>query len=558
MAQYDFCPKCGAITKDGECQTCGHKIPGYEKPQENNTANSEQQKPSLPSGQWMEERNKFEEAGNQYYQQPATAASQPQNPQPQTYVQQAQQTYTQPQQAYTQPLQQTYTQPQQAQQPQQAYSYGGQLNTNQNYSQSTYGQAQNAYGQQQANPYGQQGYGQARNVFGQQTYGQTQNAYGQQTYGQAQNAYGQQMTSNQAAYAQQYYNPNQYGQVQPKSTKSSGKVALIVGVVLAIFALCIFIIVAVYSNTKNKIQSVTNSTSSYSSTMPGIININPTDPNNPAGIIPNTTTEELYGNLTYPLADVIIDNQDVVAENDWEVLENHEYTGDPEAYEFETYVDTSVRYTVEEDSWEYDNMTGDYDTATTIFPHGVVALANYFRLSNTGLANEDEINRMIYEKSAEAAELGENSLDYVAAGSFAYSTCDTYITFMDDEVISFMFYTTAKVVYDFGEDTESSIVANIRLSCLNIDLTDGSIIKASETFDFGGDFYKTFMDKCLSQNGSPVDYFSDDELSAVLQDDDQVIWGYTPLGLEVGVNRPEDSGWSTCTFMDYSDFLKVY
>lgn len=29
VGQYDFCPKCGALVRDGICQSCGYQIPGY-------------------------------------------------------------------------------------------------------------------------------------------------------------------------------------------------------------------------------------------------------------------------------------------------------------------------------------------------------------------------------------------------------------------------------------------------------------------------------------------------------------------------------------------------
>ena len=94
--------------------------------------------------------------------------------------------------------------------------YGADMNAQQAdpYAQQTdpYAQQTDPYAQQQADPYGQQAYGQ-QDPYGQQAYGQQADPYGQQAYGQQADPYGQQAYGQQAdPYGQQTYGQDAYGQ----------------------------------------------------------------------------------------------------------------------------------------------------------------------------------------------------------------------------------------------------------------------------------------------------------------------------------------------------------
>ena len=82
--------------------------------------------------------------------------------------------------------------------------YGADMNAQQA---DPYAQQTDPYVQQQADPYGQQAYGQQADPYGQQAYGQQADPYGQQAYGQQADPYGQQ-TYGQDAYGQDAYNNN--------------------------------------------------------------------------------------------------------------------------------------------------------------------------------------------------------------------------------------------------------------------------------------------------------------------------------------------------------------
>ena len=62
VGQYDFCPQCGALARDGVCQSCGHQIAGY-RPDENaavNTAHPVENQPvqeNVPSQNLQQQSN---------------------------------------------------------------------------------------------------------------------------------------------------------------------------------------------------------------------------------------------------------------------------------------------------------------------------------------------------------------------------------------------------------------------------------------------------------------------------------------------------------------------
>jgi hypothetical protein len=235
-------------------------------------------------------------------------------------------------------------------------------------------------------------------------------------------------------------------------------------------------------------------------------------------------------------------------------LSNDPYDKDKKYYDFDMYYDESVSYKVSDVMWYYNNSDGQYDSDDAILPHDIEIVCHYFALSDTGLPNEDELNKEIFKASAKIADLAEDSLYYTSDSYSIYAENKAYITYMDENVLSIAFYPTA---YQQSDYDDSGYSLESYLNSINIDMTTGRILKATEEFDFTGDFYQTFKDKCNTQNGVPINYYSDDELKDIFKTDD-VFWVYTPIGLEVGINRPSYMGWSTCTFLDYTDLIRSY
>jgi len=440
MAQFDLCPKCGAVAKDGQCSSCGYKIPGIygksDKPitDQTNDFGREPQQPT-PVNLW----NTKETANS-------TAQS----------------------------------------------------NAEQNV----------------------------------QNNNQQQNTYQQYTWVQDKDGKWVQVSDTKQA-----------ATVSGKSSVTCLVIALV-----AILAIMVIITAFVAYGIRKNVLGTVNSVNSG---------------NNTSGLeLPSVTIngQDLtkYGSYSGNLRDILFENTEFFVYNEWVTLNDDPYSGtDPQAYEFDNYIDGKVSYKIETDNWGFLNGDGAYNIPDENFylPTNLEMYGTYYRLSNTGLANEEEINSMILKKSMQIGDMGELATYYPSDSETAVLFSQAYVTYMDADVISFIFLYEGYLTEGDSEEY-SSIMSHI--VSLNINLKTGKEISAEETFDFGGDFYQVFKDRCLEQNGSPADFYEDEVLAKLLSDDLYVVWVYTPLGLEVGLNRDVYSGWATGTFTDFSKFIKVY
>ena len=538
MAIYNFCPKCGSVTKAGVCDSCGFVAPDYE-PESTNTqsstsnlftdaisANSGVFSSSSTDDSMFAPKEGAVKDGQSIVSETSTESLEdaPANSvneavscdQTDTPVQNnaASDSITNifsgaaplvtPAESTVIPQSQPQIQPQIQPQVQSQPQYQAQTNT-----------------QPQTNA----------QTVNQQYY--SQNGYANQAYN--------------AAYPNGYYSVP----VRKKKSLSTGAiVGIVVGSVLLFFALCAGIIFAVYSLARSGMQMISSDVSHYIDTYNSANSFSI----DPYSDLEGDEYDLRFGTLSYPLSEVIVENEDVLCNGNYETLSDDPYEKDQTYYDFDSYYDESVPYKVSETLWYYSNKDGEYDSDDAILPHDIEIVCHYFVLSDTGLPNEDELNKEIYKASAKIADLAEDSLFYTSDSYSIYAENRAYITYMDENVLSIAFYPTA---YQQSDYDDAGYSLESYLNSINIDMTTGRVLKATEEFDFSGDFYKTFQDKCYTQNGVAINYYTDEELMDIFETDD-VFWVYTPIGLEVGINRPSYMGWSTCTFLDYSDLIKTY
>ena len=69
------------------------------------------------------------------------------------------------------------------------------------------------------------------------------------------------------------------------------------------------------------------------------------------------------------------------------------------------------------------------------------------------------------------------------------------------------------------------------------------------------EFTIDFRERCEKQNGEiyGLNYYSDQDITSLMNEESTLILFYTPLGLEVGFNYPD--GWVTVTYPDYEEDL---
>lgn len=360
---------------------------------------------------------------------------------------------------------------------------------------------------------------------------------------------GYQPMQNQKVEQQPGYYMNRTPIVQTPPKRSSNKVWIPIVISVAVVLTCLVAIVGVNFGLKRWTGTTSGSSYNY-------------------GVTSNSNSIDFsfsgLGDYDGTLKEFLDSSPDLFYNNDFtEFSVDDPYDGtDLEAYEFDTYVDTSVGYDLYLGSWTYYNQHGEYNNNGASYPECLTMFAEMAQVKNTGLANEDQINKLIYEETTKIANMAEDGIRrYVSSDYGYYAQCDMYVAYMSDEVLSLLFNVNGYITYDYDDDTVDQYRVSSTLGCINIDMTTGEKINASERFEFGYGFYEYFLERCEIQNGdttSAPSYYSDSKYEEKFLSDDDVIWAYTPIGLEVGMNAPYYEGWSTITITDYSAYEKVY
>lgn len=239
------------------------------------------------------------------------------------------------------------------------------------------------------------------------------------------------------------------------------------------------------------------------------------------------------------------------------------YTDDPydykdeEYYFFDDYIDTSVNYDVVKHTWGFSNSDGYFDAAGGKFPRNLYIYYTFCQLENTGLANEEEINADLFEACHDAADMYEAfNYDYKDKESL-YIDGYVTVTYMDSDVISFIYETDGYYVEDPTMDNDNYKCVLLGLEVRNIDLKTGKNIDTNSMFTFNADFVDEMISECARQNeGTDITkYYKKSELVKMAVRG-EIIWFYTPVGIEFGVMLPDYNGFTTFTSTDYEKFIK--
>lgn len=152
--------------------------------------------------------------------------------------------------------------------------------------------------------------------------------------------------------------------------------------------------------------------------------------------------------------------------------------------------------------------------------------------------NYDAINDAIREL---ALQYRTSFRDY-AGGASTYG----YVTYMDEEKISVVFKNS---VYGDGGATMPTIDA------ITLDVKSGQVIPFSEIITVNDELAMRFLSQDKAQNGG-VDYvqnLSSEELLNILQNPEDMVAFYTPVGIEIGFNYVSaqyGTGWVTVTIKE--------
>ena len=171
----------------------------------------------------------------------------------------------------------------------------------------------------------------------------------------------------------------------------------------------------------------------------------------------------------------------------------------------------------------------------------------YYQVSGTG--HDEEINEALKDEAFyylyDYEDYKDEYMDmFDEYGAGLSCNVLAYVTYNDDDTLS--------VVYDHRFRT--AVEGVMELTCVNFDLTTGRRLDNTEILDYNDDFAKFLRQRMLDQMGNDcsASQFSDEYLLESLSDEYGLIFCYTPLGAECGINYqlPGQYGWITATLSE--------
>lgn len=569
-SRFDFCPKCGALAKDGICQSCG-----YQNQEVLKFLQAEGNQPATDAGQSVTENSRPAEENTQT----ATDNTQsvPEQSVPQTGMEQP----ADREQLYGQFNGQMYGQTMNSvQQPVQSQGYYGQQPVGQGYytqqsagqSQGYYGQQtpqdQGYYGQQQGTQgyYGQQSAGQVQGYYGQQPIGQYQGYYGQQT-SQGQGYYGQQQgTQPQGYYSQQsagqaqgYYGQQPTGQTQSYYGQQAGQVqqpyggyvpavppetaggktkkgtVAVLCVVLGFVLLAVIILILVglynlYGNGKDNSRRDREREEETSEVYTGEETSESKPEDDDHGVVDSNPAN----NYTYEYS---ID--DVTAVN---------WSEEGQDASLPYY---SGPYNALRDDLSYE-ISFKNESYYTLDDAVILISVEYPQISSDNIPHVDRINtnlRSDYEFYYETFQDSFKPL-VTSTNDIYYCVVDSYVTYMDEDILSIVFKETVYL------SLQNDPFQDLYFYCVNIDLQTGEILDNTAILNVDNALVSSLRDRELLENESRLlGNYTDEEIMDMLNNDGDLVLFYTPMGMEVGLNMSEEGHVIYFMYDDYQNYI---
>lgn len=221
-------------------------------------------------------------------------------------------------------------------------------------------------------------------------------------------------------------------------------------------------------------------------------------------------------------------------EEDWDPEEKTD-TDVEEYYEFEDDIKADLSYQVDKDVIEESEETG---IAKMIAERPYVIMEDQVK--------EDRINGLIKKEMEKVREHIEQIAGELSKENEFQMEVRSYITYMDEETLSIVLEEDGYLDNSFYES---------RLISLNFDMETGMAMTNTQILKIDDEFTIDFRERCEKQNGEiyGLNYYSDQDITSLMNEESTLILFYTPLGLEVGFNYPD--GWVTVTYPDYEDDL---
>lgn len=221
-------------------------------------------------------------------------------------------------------------------------------------------------------------------------------------------------------------------------------------------------------------------------------------------------------------------------DNDWPTEDP--FVGEDQYYEFHNEISPNLSYQVNMEEF------AEFSTVNS----NALAGGNYPKVTCVDKNKEERVNNIIYREIESILDHLEYVGQELAEETLFLFEVESYVTYMNEDTLS-----VAYVEYGYLDDErfESYVIS------VNIDMESGLAMTNSQILNINDDFSIDFRERTERQNGSNemLDYYSDQEITQLLNDEDSLIIFYTPLGMEVGFNFYY--GWVTVTYQDYVRYV---
>ncbi len=206
-----------------------------------------------------------------------------------------------------------------------------------------------------------------------------------------------------------------------------------------------------------------------------------------------------------------------------------------EYYEFHNDIKNGLSYSVD---FEVRNEAfGENGNIRMEVSYPVVKSLGSDELAGVNAAVQKELGNISSYLESISGQIG-------AEDEYIFQT-ESYVTYMDENILSIAYIENG--YYD-DELYESYVIS------VNVDMDSQMALTNTQLLRMDDDFSIEFRNRCEEQNGEidTLSYYSDQNITELLNSEDHLILLYTPLGMEVGINY--SYGWVTVTYPDYEKY----
>ena len=280
------------------------------------------------------------------------------------------------------------------------------------------------------------------------------------------------------------------------------------------------------------------------------VSVSTSEAEKPESVTDSKETSEAYSGyfkkiVSDNFSSLYLKDEEAYAEEDL-----YDYSDETGYYVYDDYIRTDVGYDILNGAWEYNGYNNYlYDKNA---PENVYIYCTFPNVMGP-VDIQGDINNTIVEKSMYICDMYEADCEYLEDDQMYYGDEHVYVTYMDEDVLSLLFFYDGYIVSD-SED-EPKLISSTA-DTVNYDMRTGKEIKMPKISMSDDKFIDKFIEEVNAQNYS--DILEDVDKLDLLMDfkAGKFKWFYNPFGVEIVYNVPYNYGFYSCTMDPDEIFAK--